>query len=868
MSTPQSTDILLVERNGITYKNAFSDMADILDGDLLLIQRGNTSYKCTGADYKAAVVPPNSAPDIASVAVSEDNTAGNRYTSSTYNVDLTMTDPGYPDSDKMLKPIVMGGVTQYGRTSNITNVSGPTLTFADANDINVGLFQPGDAVQQSNNSGITGNVATVDAVNNKMTLSSVVGTWTTGVQCVNTVQRVLSAKASTSAITNVVSNNFPGGTHSVYNETGNNELVFHWRSGKLPGRSNGYVFLADHGPTGRNATNRKTYVCYSADGKTVDSIDYTWNKSNLPDKHGASSNKAQGLHWEGTNRLFMHAGWTDGGHPANGQPAYWNAETKYSTDGGVTWSTASGMGGGGGGCIQIAESGGSGYGRVINHHYGYPSNTYLNYTSNYGASWSASAQAWASGANTGGSSADGSLFYIGNTSPWMSTNFRGIGSGTASGWGSGTSNWASVTGAGASWGGMVIHSNGTSIFRRSSDGQLYKSTDNWSSGSQISSNLPNGNVINALHTNEVAGYMWFRDSSSAPMEWWGTTDGTFSSSSPRWVGDFVDGQTFNGNCGSPMDSDGTGSMGYLSQGNVAALGTGAILTFSDSTGLSDFSVGDNLFSYWNQDLTWSDLCTGFTNPTYMFRQDGSTSNISITSGGSASTGTINVGGLLWNDRVEIYVRTLPSTTVLKAGYNDDTLDDFINLGITNTTTYSGYTGTSYWAMVMVKEGGGTLDKIEVSGQSASVNSTLQIGGVRVDGRWLIDPNPTAGTNYGPNYCTVKAINTSNSTMEVSDMGTFEVGGNVMGTSYVAAPTTQMYPVMSTSGTITDLTSVDPGYTTMSSNSVTQSITFPATFPSGQTPDNEMPAGTSITVDVKAQNSSGYDTHSSNTVTPT
>ena len=58
MSTVNDTDILLVNRGGVSYNTEIEDMASIQDDDLLLINRGGQSYKITGEDFKGSVGPP------------------------------------------------------------------------------------------------------------------------------------------------------------------------------------------------------------------------------------------------------------------------------------------------------------------------------------------------------------------------------------------------------------------------------------------------------------------------------------------------------------------------------------------------------------------------------------------------------------------------------------------------------------------------------------------------------------------------------------------------------------------------------------------------------------------------------------------
>lgn len=50
----QSSDLLLVERNGTCYKETFGNRANIESDDLLLVERNNVKYKCTYSDWNGS----------------------------------------------------------------------------------------------------------------------------------------------------------------------------------------------------------------------------------------------------------------------------------------------------------------------------------------------------------------------------------------------------------------------------------------------------------------------------------------------------------------------------------------------------------------------------------------------------------------------------------------------------------------------------------------------------------------------------------------------------------------------------------------------------------------------------------------------
>jgi hypothetical protein len=97
-------------------------------------------------------------------------------------------------------------------------------------------------------------------------------------------------------------------------------------------------------------------------------------------------------------------------------------------------------------------------------------------------------------------------------------------------------------------------------------------------------------------------------------------------------------------------------------------------------------------------------------------------------------------------------------------------------------------------------------------------------------------------------------------------GTWEVGQQVT-MDEKEQVIAKLYCELDTIGNVTGLTSIDPGYRNQASISAAQSITFPTQLPTGNTPDVELPAGTSISVTAKATNELGTSSATSNTLFP-
>lgn len=129
--------------------------------------------------------------------------------------------------------------------------------------------------------------------------------------------------------------------------------------------------------------------------------------------------------------------------------------------------------------------------------------------------------------------------------------------------------------------------------------------------------------------------------------------------------------------------------------------------------------------------------------------------------------------------------------------------------------------------------------------------------------------PTSGS-----YATVSAVSGSTISYVNGHLFSAGVGSTVYGASYTkAVANTTMYCALNASGAVASLTSVDPGFTAWTPAAgtgvgpYTGHITFPAVFPTGKAPDDDLPAGVTLTVEAKATNAIGSDTGTSNVITP-
>ena len=149
------------------------------------------------------------------------------------------------------------------------------------------------------------------------------------------------------------------------------------------------------------------------------------------------------------------------------------------------------------------------------------------------------------------------------------------------------------------------------------------------------------------------------------------------------------------------------------------------------------------------------------------------------------------------------------------------------------------------------------DVVTLSGTTNLSNSSIRIG------NRLSQP----GTNPGISGELLSIDGTDMQFINMSGADAFETGKPLQNTiSYFGGSTATLYAVLSGAGVVTDLVGSDPGFVNLGYG-VNNTITFPATFPSGNAPDVELPAGTTIQATVEFTNSQGTVSTDSNTLTP-
>ncbi len=164
-------------------------------------------------------------------------------------------------------------------------------------------------------------------------------------------------------------------------------------------------------------------------------------------------------------------------------------------------------------------------------------------------------------------------------------------------------------------------------------------------------------------------------------------------------------------------------------------------------------------------------------------------------------------------------------------------------------------GNSYWNRMgfWMKD----RDVISLSGTTNLSNNSIRIG------NRLSQP----GTSPGISGELLSINGTDMEFINMSGANAFEAGKPLQNTvSYFGGSSATLYAVLSGAGAVTDLTGSDPGFVNLGYG-VNNTITFPATFPSGNAPDVELPAGTTIQATVEFANSQGTVSTDSNTLTP-
>jgi len=123
----------------------------------------------------------------------------------------------------------------------------------------------------------------------------------------------------------------------------------------------------------------------------------------------------------------------------------------------------------------------------------------------------------------------------------------------------------------------------------------------------------------------------------------------------------------------------------------------------------------------------------------------------------------------------------------------------------------------------------------------------------------------AGSTDPSEYGNVESI--SGTTIEIQSEYVYQAGDVLESIYATSSSVSSRYLVIDATGAVSGTTSSDPGYVNVGPNT-SKTLTFPATFDTGNAPDSELPAGTTFKVSAQATNSIGSSEFGpSNIITP-
>lgn len=167
--------------------------------------------------------------------------------------------------------------------------------------------------------------------------------------------------------------------------------------------------------------------------------------------------------------------------------------------------------------------------------------------------------------------------------------------------------------------------------------------------------------------------------------------------------------------------------------------------------------------------------------------------------------------------------------------------------------YGGTTAQYYRSGLWIKD----QDTVNLAGTTNLTNNSIR------EGDAIIQPgtSPLISANIlSISGTTLKCANFNGGTA-------FENNKPLQNTvSWFGGTTAKLYGLMDTGGNVSDLVASDPGFVNVGYG-VENTITLPATFPSGNSPDFEIPVGSTMKSTVTFTNTSGTITATTNTLTP-
>lgn len=113
----------------------------------------------------------------------------------------------------------------------------------------------------------------------------------------------------------------------------------------------------------------------------------------------------------------------------------------------------------------------------------------------------------------------------------------------------------------------------------------------------------------------------------------------------------------------------------------------------------------------------------------------------------------------------------------------------------------------------------------------------------------------------------RITNISGNNISIASDYIYQAGDVIEGLNSISSGVSSRYLVIDATGAVSGTVGSDPGYVGVGPNT-SKTLTFPATFPSGNSPDDELPVGTTLKVSAQATNSIGSSEFGpSNVITP-
>jgi hypothetical protein len=407
----------------------------------------------------------------------------------------------------------------------------------------------------------------------------------------------------------------------------------------------------------------------------------------------------------------------------------------------------------------------------------------------------------------------------------------------------GGATWKPVTYSGAPGGGWVARTNGLAY--GSGIYAVFHTNENWFSadGLTFSKSEP------------VAGeraLVASMDGTLVAMSYDGASSVTTTLKILKSTGS-LGGWTTAGTIYSPAQLQ-VSSLGIASDGNGSWLAVGR-----SSTG--DLYV----FRSTNQGATWTTVCNGATKGPggFLLFNHGKWLNV-----GNAPYAAVSSDGITWTSATNAWTTGGASNTLgwvsggLFYAYDQNRLGYSVD-GIT-------WTYETPPAVFNAINGNAEGDVVAMEPTATSPNAwtkqgprlELSIAGALSDGFKRDDLITSLPAAAGPDG--ISSI-TDAKVVVATPLDLWAVGQHLQGQPKTQ-PGARLYLKFNAAGAVSDLSSADPGWV-QTTNQNTPKLTFPATLPSGKKPDEELPAGTTITVEAQATNAAGTVTKVSNIVTP-